>query len=254
MGDIKQELSGGILKLTLDRAAKKNALTRAMYEELAIAFEHAAGEGSIRVLLLTGSGDAFTSGNDIQDFMADPPISEDAPVSRFLKALTKFPKPLVIAVNGIAIGIGVTMLLHADLVYADAAAEFQLPFVKLALVPEAASSYLLPRLLGHPRAAELLFLGERFSAMKAKQLGLINEICRSDELQKRADAVAAKLASAPPEALRLTKSLMRRHHAAIDDAMRAEGKAFAARLTSPEALEAFAAFMDRRAPDFSKFE
>ncbi|PHQ66971.1 MAG: enoyl-CoA hydratase [Sneathiella sp.] len=247
------EILDGVQTLTINRADKKNALTQEMYGQLADALRDAEDNPDIRVSLITGVADSFTSGNDIMDFIQNPVSGEDAPVIRFLYALAEVRKPLVAAVNGLAIGVGTTMLLHCDLVYAADTATFSLPFVNLALVPEAASSLLLPRMLGHQRAAELLMLGETFTADFAHDAGIVTAVVPARELQEKALGTAKKLAAKAPEALRLTKSLMKANTDQVLQAMRTEGAAFAGRLTSPEAREAMQAFMERRSPDFSKF-
>jgi len=243
----------GIQKLTINRADKKNALTQDMYAVLADSLNDAENNADIRVSVITGTADSFTSGNDLMDFLQNPSQDEEKPVIRFLHALANIRKPLIAAVNGLAVGVGTTMLLHCDLVYASAKASFSLPFVNLALVPEAASSLLLPKMLGHQRAAELLMLGDTFSPEKALNLGIVNEVVSADKLEQTAMDAAKKLASKAPEALRLTKSLMKGDTKAILSQMEAEGEIFGTRLTSPEAREAMQAFMERRLPDFSKF-
>ncbi len=247
---LRTHLDGGVLTLTLDRPEKKNALTRATYAALADALDGAAADPSVRVALLTGSGGAFTAGNDLGDFLLDPPTGESSPVFRFLRSLTAFPKPLLAAVEGPAIGIGTTVLLHCDLVWAAPSARFRLPFVDLGLVPEAASSLLLPRLVGHQRASELLLFGEAFSADEALRLGLVNAVV-GDPLAMARER-AAVLAAKPPEAVRLTKWLLRRASAeAVAETIREEGRHFVERLRSPEAAEALQAFFEKRPPDFS---
>jgi enoyl-CoA hydratase/carnithine racemase len=254
MGHILTECRDGVLRIEFNRAEKKNAITVAMYRALAEALEAAAADDSVRVVLFHGKPEIFTSGNDLADFLSNPPRDENAPTFRFLRALSYFDKPLVAAVSGAAIGIGTTMLLHCDLIYAAAGTRFSLPFVNLALVPEAASSFLLARLTGWPRAAELLLLGEPFAAEKAAEIGLVNEVVAPDELLGTAMAAAQKLAAKPPGALRLTKSLMKQGVlGAIEQAMAREGRAFGERLNSPEAKEAFAAFLEKRKPDFTQF-
>ncbi len=243
----------GIQKLTINRADKKNALTQDMYAVLANSLNDAETNSDIRVSVITGTADSFTSGNDLMDFLQNPGTDEDRPVIQFLYALANIRKPLIAAVNGLAVGIGTTMLLHSDLVYASDKATFSLPFVNLALVPEAASSMLLPKMLGHQRAAELLMLGDTFTPQKAVEFGIVNEIVPADKLEETAMAAAAKLAAKAPEALRLTKSLMKGDTDAVLKQMQAEGEIFGTRLTSPEAKEAMQAFMERRLPDFSKF-
>lgn len=198
------------LKIQLNRPEKKNALTLAMYTAIAEAITQAEAEDAIRVVLITGTGDAFTSGNDIMDFIQAPPTGDDSPVFHFMRAIIQAQKPLVAAVNGLAIGIGTTMLLHCDLVYAAASARFRLPFVNLALVPELGSSLLLPRMLGHQRAAELLMLGDFFNAQKAYEFGLVNAVYEDKALLDMAWQKAQQLAAQPPAALRLTKSLLKR--------------------------------------------
>ncbi|MCR9212478.1 MAG: crotonase/enoyl-CoA hydratase family protein [Proteobacteria bacterium] len=246
-------VENGIQLLQINRADKKNALTQEMYGILADSLRAAEEDPAIRVSVITGTNDSFTSGNDIMDFIQNPVSGEDSPVIRFLQALAEIRKPLIAAVNGLAIGVGTTMLLHCDLVYASKNAVFALPFVNLALVPEAASSLLLPRMLGHQRAAELLLLGENFTADSAQQAGIVNSVVSEEDLRKTALDAAAKLAAKAPEAVRLTKSLMKGNVDDVKNAMQAEGKAFRGRLVSPEAQEAMQAFMERRAPDFSKF-
>ena len=246
-------LDGRVLHLVLDRPDKKNALTRAMYAALADALEDAVGSADVRAVVLSGTGGVFTGGNDLGDFMMDPPTGPDSPVFRFLRNAVGFPKPLVAAVAGPAIGIGTTILLHCDLAYAAPDAHFKMPFVDLGLVPEAASSLLLPRIAGPARAAELLLLGESFSAETAREIGLVNAVVEDPTAHalERAAALAAK----PPEAVRQSKALLRRETAdAVGETMAREGALFMERLGSPEAQEAFTAFFEKRAPDFSRFE
>lgn len=236
-----------ILHIQFNRPDKKNALTLAMYDATAAALEQAANDDDVRVILFSGSGGSFTAGNDILDFMQDPPLSEDSPVFRFLKALTTAVKPIVAAVEGVAIGVGTTLLLHCDLVYLGESARLQTPFTRLALVPEAASSYILPRLMGHPRAAELLLLGDPISAAKAYELGLATAVIPDTDLAATARAKAAQLAALPPGAVQASKALMKRATAvAITETMRVEGAEFGKRLQSPEAAAAFQAFMMRK--------
>lgn len=239
---LRSALDGAVLTLTIDRPEKKNALTRALYTALAEALDGAAADDAVRAVVVAGSGGAFTAGNDLGDFLEDPPLTEDAPVFRFLRALAAFPKPLFAAVEGAAVGVGTTMLLHCDLVYAAPSAVFRLPFTDLGLVPEAASSLLLPLVVGPRRAAELLLFGERFSAEDAYRWELINGVVEDPlaHAQDRARVLAAK----PPEAVRLTKALLRRAPGgAVGETMREEGRLFAERLQSPEAQAAFAAFL-----------
>jgi enoyl-CoA hydratase/carnithine racemase len=235
----------GVMTITLDRPEKKNALTAAMYTALAARLDAAADDASVRAAVIRGSGGSFTAGNDLADFLADPPTSEQSPVFRFLRAIASFPKPLIAAVEGPAVGVGTTMLLHCDLAYASPTARFRLPFVDLGVVPEAGSSYLLPRVVGPARAAELLLMGEMFSADDAHRMGLINAVVEdpATHAHERATAIARK----PPEAVRLTKALLRANHAqAIEATMREEGRLFVERLSSREAQEALAASVGRR--------
>jgi enoyl-CoA hydratase/carnithine racemase len=246
----------GILRIGINRPDKKNALTVAMYGAMADAMEQAAQDPAVRVVLVHGHESVFSSGNDIKDFMEQPRDTpfDAMPVYRFLNAIRTAPKPLVAAVRGQAIGIGTTMLLHCDLVYCGASATFQLPFVNLALVPEAASSLLLPALAGYQRAAELLLLGETFDAQKAREVGIVTSVVQDDGVMEAALQAATTLAEKPPAALRLTKTLMKKAGAEeVAKRMVEEGTHFSERLASPEAMEAFTAFFQRRKPDFSKF-
>jgi enoyl-CoA hydratase/carnithine racemase len=251
MTDVTVTQSDGALEITLDRPARKNALSLAMYEALTAALARASSDDGIRAVLITGGGGAFTSGNDLKDFMQNPPAGPDSPVLRFLEAISTFDKPIVAAVEGHAIGIGTTMLLHCDLVYAADTARFQLPFVNLALVPEAASSFLLPRLMGHARAAELLFFGEPFDAATAKELGIVNAVLPAAELLTEARKRVQLLVEKAPEALKQTKRLLRAPRAdETRKTMLAEGALFIERLASKEVAEAITAFFEKRKPNF----
>ena len=246
-------LVGAVLHLALDRPEKKNALTRAMYGRLADLLAEAAADGAVRVVVLSGSGGVFTAGNDLGDFLQDPPTGPDSPVFRFLQATATFPKPLVAAVAGPAIGIGTTILLHCDLAYAAPDALLRMPFVDLGLVPEAASSLLLPRLAGPARAAEMLLFGDPIAADAAHAVGLVNAVV-ADPVAHALERAAA-LAQKPPAAVRQTKALLRHDAAdAVGAAFAREGALFVERLGSPEAQEAFTAFFEKRPPDFSRFE
>lgn len=248
--DIRVE--NAVLHIRLNRPEKKNALTLSMYEALANAVQSADADHTVRVVLLSGAADAFTSGNDLRDFLQAPLSDDSSPPVRFLRAIAHIEKPVVAAVRGLAIGVGTTMLLHADLVYAAEDARFQLPFVNLGLVPEAASSYLLPRMMGHQRAAELLMLGVPFSATHAHQVGIVTAVAPPDEVMDRAVLAAKALAAQPPEALRLTKQLMKRDAAeGVAAARDAELELFQTRLASPEAKEAMGAFLEKRRPKFT---
>jgi enoyl-CoA hydratase/carnithine racemase len=251
---IGYQSDAGVARISLERPEKKNALTAAMYTGLVEAFQRAEADRSVRVLLLCGSATCFTAGNDLQDFMNTPPRDDSSPTLRFIRQLPATRKPLVAAVAGPAVGIGTTMLLHCDLVYADPSTRFQLPFVTLGVCPEAASSYLLPLIVGFPRAAELLLLGDPFSATQALEMGLINGITPSGEVIATAAEKARQLAERPAASLLITKALLKRTHARhIEEVMTEEIAQFGERLASPEAAEAFRAFFERRKPDFSKF-
>lgn len=248
--------TGHILTVHINRPACKNALTHAMYTALGDALEQAREDSGIRCILFTGNEDCFTSGNDLADFAKGLPGDfQDTPVGRFLFLLTSASKPVVAAVNGPAIGIGTTMLLHCDLVFAGDNARFQMPFASLGLCPEGGSSLLLPSWIGRARAAELLMLGGAFGAEDASRLGLINRVCAPNETEALAMAACQQLAAQPPAAIRATKELMNRPaREQLKDTLLAEGEAFDQRLKSPEAAEAFRAFMEKRKPDYSSFE
>ncbi len=254
MSHILTETKDGIARIEIDRPEKKNALTAAMYQALADAINAAEADASVRVLLIHGKADLFTAGNDLQDFLDNPPRDDKRPVFQFLYGISQARKPIVAAVAGAAVGIGTTMLLHCDLVYAAPNARLQLPFVNLGLVPEAASSLLLPALAGYQRAAELLLLGEPFSAQKAKDIGLVTDVIPEAQLFDTAMAQAKKLADKPAASLRLTKQLMKQGQMeAVAQRIKLESDHFGVRLNSPEAKEAFSAFLEKRKPDFSKF-
>jgi len=244
-----------ILTIQINRPDKRNALTAKMYATIADALENAATNPKIRVVFITGTTDCFTSGNDVVDFMQNPPPDEHSPVMRFLHNLSTFKKPVVAAVNGPAVGVGTTLLLHCDLIYAAESTVFQAPFVSLGLCPEAASSYLLPTLIGLPKAAEILMLGESFDAQTALSYGLINAVFPDEEYRQLAYAKAKKLAAQPAKGLRLTKHLLRNAHAElVKKTMNEEGEHFKTMLQSPEATEAMSAFLQKRKPDFGQFE
>ena len=247
--------TGRVRRIEMHRPEKKNALTRAMYRHLTKAIEDAERDPAVRIVTISGTGDAFTSGNDIADFADGRPSDGEVPAMAFLRAISQARKPLLAGVNGHAVGIGVTMLLHCDLVYAAEEATFQLPFVNLGLIPEAASSLLLPMRVGHHRAAELLFFGNKFDARTAHELGLVNAIYARETLQSTLDERAAALAQKPPESLRLTKELLKggAFAAAVSARLAEERSHFEKRLLSPEAREAMEAFAQKRTPDFSRF-
>lgn len=248
------EVRDGICHLAMARPEKKNALTAAMYATMADALAAAERDPGVRVILISGSGGSFTAGNDLADFLATPPLDDSAPVFRFITGFAGLQKPFVAAVEGVAVGVGTTMLLHCDLAYAGAGAKFALPFANLGLTPEAASSLLLPLRAGHARAAELLMLGEAFTAQKALELGIINAVLPDGQVLEHAFERCRKLAAQPAAAIRQTKALLRRAQpGAVDAVMRREAEVFRERLLSPEAKEAFAAFLEKRKPDFSRF-
>jgi len=255
MKNIVTENKDGVLRIEIDRPDKKNALTAAMYQAMADAIKAAEVDNKVRVVLIHGKADLFTAGNDLQDFLDNPPRDDNRPVFQFLYGISQAQKPIVAAVAGAAVGIGTTMLLHCDLVYAAPNARLQLPFVNLGLVPEAGSSLLLPALIGYQRAAELLLLGEPFTAQKAKEMGIVTEVVPEAELLDTAMAQAKKLASKPAASLRLTKRLMKQGQmAAVAQQIKLEAGHFGERLASPEAKEAFSAFLEKRKPDFSQFD
>jgi enoyl-CoA hydratase/carnithine racemase len=246
---------GRVRTVVINRPEKKNALTISMYARLADELAHAADDPAIRVVVLTGVDGVFTAGNDLVDFQKAQEKEATTFVNPFLAALPVFPKPLLAGVNGLAVGIGTTMLLHCDLVYASSEAVFCMPFAPLGLTPEAGSSLLLPRVAGLQRAAELLLLGERFDAERAREAGFVNEVVAPDQLSQRVSSRAADLAALPPAAVRQTKALIRQNLSdQLIEVMEREGEVFMERLASPEAAEAFAAFFEKRAADFSRFD
>jgi enoyl-CoA hydratase/carnithine racemase len=247
------EIADGVMTLTLRRPEKKNALTGGMYDALSDALKRAETDPSVRVVLFQGDGDSFTAGNDLADFasQASGESAVDSPAHRFIEAISQASKPLVAAVQGNAVGVGTTMLLHCDLVYLADNARLITPFVNLALVPEAASSWLLPLRIGHARAYAMFALGEPMDAASALACGLANAVVPQDELRKKARDAAITLTKRPAGALKMTKKLMRDHER-IAAQMAEEGQLFKERLRTPEAREAFAAFAERRPPDFSK--
>jgi enoyl-CoA hydratase/carnithine racemase len=254
MSAVLVETRDRVARIELARLDKKNALTQEMYGAMAEALAAAEADAVVRVVLLHGARDCFTAGNDLKDFLERSAGGGPSAAFRFISALPRLEKPLVAAVGGPAVGIGTTLLLHCDLVYASPGARFQLPFVPLGLVPEAASSLLLPMVAGYQRAAELLLLGQPFTAEKAFAAGIVTEIVPEEQLLERARAAAAALAALPPASVRLTKQLMKRQLAApIAAQMDEEGRLFAERLQSGEAKEAMTAFFEKRKPDFSRF-
>ena len=252
MSDILHHIEDGVLTLTLNRVAKKNSLTAAMYAELADRLQAAHTDKAVRVILIQGHETVFSAGNDLADFMHAPPADTDSPVFRFLRAISTCPKPLLAAVCGPAVGIGSTLLLHCDLVVAGDNAAFSLPFVNLGLCPEAASSLLVPQLLGYHRAAEALLMGEPFMAEAALESGWVNRVVPPTEANAVAQQWARKLAAKPLKALIETKRLLKSGQAeAVSQRMALEGEMFRRMLGEPAAKEAFAAFFEKRRPDFS---
>ncbi|MGM3275367.1 enoyl-CoA hydratase [Ralstonia sp. 24A2] len=251
---IRTETADGVLTLTFDRLDRKNAITAAMYQTLADALVAAETDPAIRVIVLAGHESVFTAGNDLEDFMKNPPKDESAPVHQFLKAISTATKPLIASVSGAAVGVGTTMLLHCDLVYASDTAKLSMPFAQLGLCPEAASSLLLPQLAGYHRAADKLLFGEPFDANEARELGLVNRVLPAGELDAFVRTQARKLTLLPPASLRATKRLMKEGATPqVAERMSVEGKQFGEMLRAPEAREAFTAFFEKRRPDFSKF-
>lgn len=254
MTDILIDTSGSVTTLTLNRVAKKNSFTTAMYGGMADAIDQAQLDDAVRVLVFQGHETIFSAGNDIADFLQNPPTTLDAPVFRFMRAISSFSKPVVAAVCGPAVGIGTTMLFHCDLVYAGDNAAFSMPFVNLGVCPEAASSLLAPQRMGYGRAAEALLLGEPFMAEAALEMGLVSRIVPPAEANALARRQAQKLATKPLASLLATKRLMKQGQASlVAERMAEEGVLFGRMLAEPAAREAFSAFMEKRKPDFSAF-
>jgi enoyl-CoA hydratase/carnithine racemase len=253
MSDILLHTDAGVMTLTFNRLDKKNSITSAMYAQLADGIEQAREDASVRVVVIQGHETIFSAGNDIGDFLKQPPSTQDSPVFRFLRGIATFEKPLIAAVAGPAVGIGTTLLFHCDLVYAGDNAAFSMPFVNLGLCPEAASSLLVPRMFGYHRAAEALLLGEPFFAEAAQEVGLVNRVLPPTEVNAYAQAQAKKLAAKPLSSLVETKRLMKGdQQAAVLAKMAEEGQSFGRMLREPAAREAFGAFVEKRKPDFSK--
>lgn len=248
------DVADGVMTIRLNRPEKKNALTQAMYTAMADSLRNADQDAAVRAILITGTSDCFCSGNDLQDFLNMPPAGEDAPVLRFMRALAEARKPVVAALNGPAVGVGTTLLFHVDLAYAGETTRFHMPFVNIGICPEFASSYLLPQMIGHAHAAELVMLAEPFTAAKALECKLINAVLPDAQVYEHARAKALKLAQQPPSALRTTKMLLKRWNGpTVNEAIVFEAEHFMPMLKGPEALEAISAFMQKRKPDFSKF-
>jgi enoyl-CoA hydratase/carnithine racemase len=253
MNEIITENSEGILRVTLNRPTKKNAMTSSMYVTLAEIFTHAASDERTRVVLWRGAGDSFCAGNDIEDFLKNPPGPGESPQARLMNALGDFGKPIVVAVQGAAIGGGTTMLLHCDFVYAGESARFRMPFIDLAVVPEFGSSCSLPARIGHLRAAELILLGLPFDAKRAAELGLATRVVADQGLLATAVETAQKLAAKPAGALQASKRLLKRSvREQVKAAMKAENEEFSVQVRSDDAKEAFAAFLQKRPPNFNR--
>jgi len=251
---IRTATLNGVATIEIARPEKKNAITGAMYSAMADALTVATADAAVRAVLITGQPGIFTSGNDIEDFMQRPPGSTESPAFVFMKALIGCDKPVVAAVTGAAIGIGTTMLLHCDFVYVSDEARLAMPFVSLGLVPEFASSLIVPQLMGNARAAEKLLLGDPFTGADAVDCGIANAVLPANEVVNHARRIAERFNALPPGAVRDSKRLMRRARSqSTMETIATEAGLFAARLRSPEAQEAFSAFFQKRKPDFSKF-
>jgi enoyl-CoA hydratase/carnithine racemase len=253
MDDIVTEHSGSILRVQLNRPTKRNAMTSAMYLALAAIFNEAANDENTRVVLWHGAGDSFCAGNDIEDFLKNPPGPGESPQAGLMKAFLNFDKPLVAAVQGAAVGGGTTMLLHCDFVYAGESAKFQMPFINLAVVPEFGSSSIVPARIGHLRASELILLGSPFDARRGAELGLVSQVVPDQELLAVATATAKKLAAKATGALQASKRLMKQpFREQIKAAIKAEDEEFSTQVRSEDAKEAFTAFLEKRKPDFTR--
>lgn len=253
MDEIVTEQAAGILRIQLNRPTKRNAMTSAMYVALAGIFNAAANDESTRVVFWHGAGDSFCAGNDIDDFLKNPPGPGESPQAALMNALVDFDKPLVAAVHGAAIGGGTTMLTHCDFIYAGESTKFQMPFINLAVVPEFGSSCSVPARIGHIHAAELILLGSPFDARRAVELGLATEVVLDNDLRAKATDTARKLAAKPAAALRASKRLMKQpFREQIKAAMKAENDEFSKQVRSEDAREAFTAFVEKRKPDFTR--
>ena len=253
MSEILTETKGSILRVTVNRPEKKNAMTSAMYNALADVFNEAAKDDDVSVVIWDAAGDSFSAGNDIEDFLKNPPGQGESPQARLGEALLNLDKPVIAAVKGVAIGGGTTLLTHCDFVYAGESSKFKLPFVDLGLVPEFGSSWSLPARSGYIRAAELFLLAQPFSAEVAVEIGLVTQVVPDTELSETVTQTAEKLAAKPIGALRATKKLLRQSsRQQIDQAIEAELEQFSSRVRSAEVREVFTAFMEKRKPDFAK--
>jgi enoyl-CoA hydratase/carnithine racemase len=256
MEQVQTELQGRVLHIILNRPEKKNALTSPMYLELVRAFEAGESDKTVRAFVLRSNGDSFSAGNDIEDFLQKP-WKNDAvpPAERFIRTVANLEKPIVAAVHGSAAGIGATILLHCDLVYAADDTRFLMPFVNIGLIPEAGSTLLLPQRIGYQRAAELLLLATPYSAQRAHELGLVNHVVPVSEVVVAASSAAQTLAEKPAASIRLSKKMMKQHYRSeLNQVMREEVLAIAEKLESPECHEALTAFLQKRKPDFSGFD
>ncbi len=252
---IKTATLNGVATIEIARPEKKNAITAAMYQAMADGIGAAVADPAVRALLITGQPGVFSSGNDIEDFMQRPPSGPDAPVFQFMRALINCDKPVVAAVTGAAIGIGTTLLLHCDFVYVSDEARLAMPFVALGLVPEFASSLVVPQLMGKVRAAEKLLLGDPFTGAEAVECGIANAVLPAGEVVLHARRVAERFNALPPSAVQQSKRLLRSAGRPAElAAIAVEGEIFGQRLRSPETQEAFSAFFQKRKPDFSKFQ
>src|SRR6201994_1885470 len=253
MDDIVTEHAGSILRVQFNRPTKRNAMTSAMYVALAGIFNEAANDENTRVVLWHGAGDSFCAGNDIEDFLKNPPGPGESPQAGLMKAFLDFDKPIVVAVQGAAIGGGTTMLTHCDFIYAGDSAKFQMPFINLALVPEFGSSCSVPARIGHLRAAELILSGTPFDAKRAAELGLVTEVVPNKDVLVKATETARKLAAKPAAALQASKRLMKQpFREQLKAAMKAENEEFSVQVRSDDAKEALTAFLEKRKPDFTK--
>jgi enoyl-CoA hydratase/carnithine racemase len=253
MEDIVTAQSGSILRVQLNRPTKRNAMTSAMYLSLASIFNEAANDENTRVVLWHGAGDSFCAGNDIEDFLKNPPGPGESPQARLMEALVNFDKPIVAAVQGAAIGGGTTMVTHCDFIYAGESTKFQMPFINLAVVPEFGSSWSMPSRIGHIRAAELILLGSPFDGRRAAELGLVTEVVSDKDVLATATETARKLAAKPAGALQASKRLMKQpFRDQIKAAMKAENEEFSVQVRSADAKEAFTAFLEKRKPDFTR--
>jgi enoyl-CoA hydratase/carnithine racemase len=251
---IKSETKDRVARVRFDRIEKKNAITAEMYPMLGNALAAADADPQVRAVLLSGTAECFTAGNDVKDFVNVPRKPGTSPAQALFRVLPHMKKPVVAAVGGPAVGIGTTMLLHCDLVYAAPNARFQLPFVPLGIVPEFGSTLLLPLLAGYQRAARLLLLGQPFTAQEAYEAGIVTEVVPQEKLLDHSLQTALRLAALPPESIRLTKQLIKKHSAeALGAVIEEETRIFTERLSSPEAKEAMSAFLEKRKPDFSRF-